>query len=120
MYLNQAQGCASALLWLASAPSTFTILQFCETCGSPVRPFELKTRHGSAEPPSSFGYSTSPQAMRFTPERIEGTLASRSMSIERHQCSHRHVHRSQLGGPAEIRQVDDETGGHHIGPDLAK
>ena len=42
------------------------------------------------------------------------------MPFERHQRSHRHVHRAQLGGAAEVRQVDDETGRHHIGADLAQ
>jgi hypothetical protein len=31
------------------------------------------------------------------------------VAAERHQRSHRHIHRAQLGGAAEVRQVDDET-----------
>ena len=42
------------------------------------------------------------------------------MPVERHQRAHRHVHRAQFGGAAEIRQVDDETGRDHIGADLAQ
>ena len=41
------------------------------------------------------------------------------MPLERHQRAHRHVHCPQLGGAAQIRQVDDETRRHHIGADLA-
>ncbi|MHC2655124.1 hypothetical protein ACVMHY_007703 [Bradyrhizobium barranii subsp. barranii] len=42
------------------------------------------------------------------------------MPFERHQRSHRHVHRAQLGGTAEIGQIDDEAGGDDIGADLAE
>jgi hypothetical protein len=40
------------------------------------------------------------------------------MPVECHQRSHRHVHRPQFRGTAEIRQIDDEAGRHHIGADL--
>jgi len=41
------------------------------------------------------------------------------MPLERHQRAHRHVHRPQLCGIPEIRQIDDEAGGDYIGADLA-
>ena len=46
-------------------------------------------------------------------------LPGRSMPVERHQRSHRHVHRPQFRRAAEIRQVDDEAGRDHVGADLA-
>jgi hypothetical protein len=42
------------------------------------------------------------------------------MPLERHQRSHRHVHRPQLRRTPEIGQIDDETGGDRIGADLAQ
>jgi len=33
------------------------------------------------------------------------------MSLEAHQRAHRHVELAQLGGAAELGQVDDEAGG---------
>ena len=42
------------------------------------------------------------------------------MPLERHQRAHGHIHRAQFVRAAEIRQVDDETGGDHIGADLAQ
>ena len=43
-----------------------------------------------------------------------------SMSLERHQRAHGHVHRAQFGGAAEIGQVDDEARRNDIGADLAE
>ena len=40
------------------------------------------------------------------------------MPLEAHQRAHRHAELPDLLGPAEIGQVDDETGGQHIGADL--
>src|ERR1035437_7370639 len=42
------------------------------------------------------------------------------MSLERHQRSHRHIHRPQFRRTPEVRQVDDEAGRDHIGADLAQ
>src|SRR5260370_5402711 len=41
------------------------------------------------------------------------------MPVERHQRSHRHIHRAQFRRAAKVRQVDDEAGRDHIGADLA-
>ena len=42
------------------------------------------------------------------------------MPLEADQRAHRHVELAQLVGAAELRQVDDETGGEHLGADLAQ
>ena len=42
------------------------------------------------------------------------------MPLERNQRAHRHVELAQLVGAAEVRQVDDEAGGEHIGAHLAQ
>src|SRR5215475_2480840 len=52
--------------------------------------------------------------LRVRPTRLP------SMPFEAHQCTHGHVHRAQFCSTAEIRQVDDETGGYYIGTDLAQ
>ena len=44
----------------------------------------------------------------------------RSMPLEGDQRAHRHVELAQLVGAAELRQVDDEAGGEHLGADLAQ
>jgi len=40
------------------------------------------------------------------------------MSRKGHQCPDRHAHGFDLFGAAEIRQIDHETGRHHIGADF--
>ena len=42
------------------------------------------------------------------------------MPFERHQRSHRDAKLAQLVGAAELRQVDDEASGQHLGADLAQ
>jgi len=41
------------------------------------------------------------------------------MPVELHQRAYRHVHAAQLLGAAEIRQIDDKTGGADLCADLA-
>src|SRR5215469_12002476 len=43
-----------------------------------------------------------------------------SMAFERQQRPHRNVELAQLVGAAEVRQIDDEAGGEHLGPHLAE
>ena len=43
-----------------------------------------------------------------------------SVPLERDQRAHRHVELAQLVGAAELRQVDDEAGGEHLGAQLAQ
>jgi hypothetical protein len=50
-----------------------------------------------------------------------GSLQQRSsVPFEGHQRAHGHVHGAQLGGSAEVWQVDDEAGRDHVGADLAQ
>jgi hypothetical protein len=40
------------------------------------------------------------------------------MAFEAHQRAHRHAELSDLFSAAELRQIDDEAGGQHVGADL--
>ena len=52
--------------------------------------------------------------------RPMGPRDARLMPLERDQRAHRHVELAQLVGAAELRQVDDEAGGEHVGAELAQ
>src|SRR5262249_62114429 len=43
-----------------------------------------------------------------------------SMTLEGDEGPHRHVELAQLGGAAEIGQIDDEAGGEHLRAELAQ
>src|SRR3954467_9546781 len=52
--------------------------------------------------------------------RLRQKGADASVPLEFHQRSHLDAEIAQLPSAAEIRQVDDEAGGDHVGADLAE
>jgi hypothetical protein len=45
-------------------------------------------------------------------------MKPRLVPVERHQRAHRHAKLPDFVGAAEVRQIDDETGGEHLGTHL--
>ena len=79
-------------------------------------------------PYSEFGTAPDQQRTAIALRSIRGTTGlgpregdtERLMPLERHQRSHRHIHRPQLRRAAKVRQIDDETRRDHFGADLAQ